>query len=84
MDGVVRGEGVAGVGAAVVGQQAGGPVHRPQVQPTLHHHISCCFLYHGGRMFYFVIKLKVSTEPRNILKHTALLSFEAFLDFFTH
>jgi hypothetical protein len=40
VDGVVWGEGVAGVGAAVVGQQAGGPVHRTQVQPTLQHHIS--------------------------------------------
>ncbi len=37
MDGVVWGEGVAGVGTAVVGHQAGGPVHRPQVQPTLQH-----------------------------------------------
>ncbi len=43
VDGVVWGEGVAGVGTAVVGHQAGGPVHRPQVQPTLHHHVSCCY-----------------------------------------
>ena len=37
VNGVVRCEGVAGVGAAVVGHQAGGPVHRPQVQTALHH-----------------------------------------------
>ncbi len=77
VDGVVGGEGVAGVGTAVVGHQAGGPVHRPQVQPTLHHHISRYYpsKWRPNDLARYLYN-KFQMTPMDTLSHTALLSFE--------